>query len=59
MAEGTGRERGNSSARAALIPLPLGMSELLLVGTRPIRDRDQGLYSGYFTDPEGNGWEVV
>lgn len=25
----------------------------------PIRDRDQGLYSGYFTDPEGNGWEVV
>ena len=27
--------------------------------TSPIRDRDQGLYSGYFTDPEGNGWEVV
>lgn len=25
----------------------------------PIRDRDGGLYSGYFTDPEGNGWEVV
>ena len=27
--------------------------------TSPIRDRDGGLYSGYFTDPEGNGWEVV
>jgi predicted lactoylglutathione lyase len=27
--------------------------------TSPIRDRDQGLYSGYFADPEGNGWEVV
>lgn len=27
--------------------------------TSPIRDRDLGLYSGYFTDPEGNGWEVV
>ena len=27
--------------------------------TSPVRDRDQGLYSGYFTDPEGNGWEVV
>ena len=21
--------------------------------------RDGGLYSGYFTDPEGNGWEIV
>ncbi|MET0378897.1 MAG: VOC family protein [Spongiibacteraceae bacterium] len=27
--------------------------------TSPIRDRDGGLYSGYFADPEGNGWEVV
>jgi predicted lactoylglutathione lyase len=27
--------------------------------TSPIRDRDQGLYSGYFSDPEGNSWEVV
>jgi len=27
--------------------------------TSPIRDRDGGLYSGYFVDPEGNGWEVV
>ena len=27
--------------------------------TSPIRMRDGGLYSGYFTDPEGNGWEVV
>lgn len=27
--------------------------------TSPIRDRDGGLWSGYFTDPEGNGWEVV
>lgn len=27
--------------------------------TSPVRDRDQGLYSGYFADPEGNGWEVV
>jgi predicted lactoylglutathione lyase len=27
--------------------------------TSPIRDRDDGLYSGYFADPEGNGWEVV
>ncbi|GAC1580117.1 MAG: VOC family protein [Novosphingobium sp.] len=25
----------------------------------PIRVRDGGLYSGYFTDPESNGWEVV
>ena len=25
----------------------------------PIRDRDGGLYSGYFADPEGNGWEIV
>lgn len=27
--------------------------------TSPIRDRDGGLYSGYFCDPEGNGWEIV
>lgn len=27
--------------------------------TSAIRDRDQGLYSGYFSDPEGNIWEVV
>lgn len=27
--------------------------------TSPVRDRDLGLYSGYFTDPEDNGWEVV
>lgn len=27
--------------------------------TSAIRDRDGGLYSGYFTDPEGNGWEIV
>lgn len=27
--------------------------------TSPIRMRDGGLYSGYFTDPEGNGWEIV
>lgn len=27
--------------------------------TSPVRDRDGGLYSGYFTDPEGNGWEIV
>jgi len=27
--------------------------------TSPIRDRDGGLYSGYFADPEGNGWEIV
>lgn len=27
--------------------------------TSTVRDRDGGLYSGYFTDPEGNGWELV
>ncbi|MDO7843783.1 VOC family protein [Sphingomonas immobilis] len=27
--------------------------------TSAIRDRDQGLYSGYFGDPEGNSWEIV
>jgi predicted lactoylglutathione lyase len=27
--------------------------------TSPVRERDGGLYSGYFTDPEGNGWEIV
>lgn len=27
--------------------------------TSPIRDRDGGLYSGYFADPEGNAWEIV
>ncbi len=27
--------------------------------TSPIRDRDGGLFSGYFADPEGNGWEIV
>jgi len=27
--------------------------------TSGLRDRDGGLYSGYFTDPEGNSWEVV
>jgi predicted lactoylglutathione lyase len=27
--------------------------------TSAIRDRDGGLYSGYFADPEGNGWEIV
>lgn len=29
------------------------------VSTSAVRDRDQGLYSGYFTDPEGNSWELV
>ena len=24
-----------------------------------VRDRDGGLYTGYFSDPEGNSWEVV
>lgn len=27
--------------------------------TSPVRDRDGGLYSGYFADPEGNCWEIV
>lgn len=27
--------------------------------TSAVRDRDQGLYSGYFADPEGNVWEIV
>jgi predicted lactoylglutathione lyase len=27
--------------------------------TSPVRMRDGGLYTGYFADPEGNGWEVV
>jgi predicted lactoylglutathione lyase len=27
--------------------------------TSPARDRDGGLYSGYFADIEGNSWEVV
>lgn len=27
--------------------------------TSDVRDRDQGLYSGYFVDPEENCWEVV
>ncbi len=27
--------------------------------TSAVRDRDQGLYSGYFADPENNVWEVV
>jgi predicted lactoylglutathione lyase len=27
--------------------------------TSPVRPRDGGLYTGYFTDPEGNGWEIV
>ena len=29
------------------------------VATSAVRDRDGGLYSGYFADPEGNNWEVV
>lgn len=38
------------------------MSRVVKAGgtiTSPVRDRDGGLYSGYFTDPEGNGWEIV
>lgn len=38
------------------------MSRVVKAGgtiTSPARDRDGGLYSGYFTDPEGNGWEIV
>lgn len=27
--------------------------------TSAVRDRDQGLYSGYFADPENNVWEIV
>ena len=27
--------------------------------TSGVRDRDGGLYTGYFADPEGNNWEVV
>lgn len=26
--------------------------------TSGVRDRDGGLYTGYFADPEGNSWEV-
>ncbi len=29
------------------------------VETSGLRDRDGGLYSGYFSDPEGNSWELV
>ncbi len=29
------------------------------VTTSGVRDRDGGLYTGYFADPEGNSWEVV
>lgn len=29
------------------------------VVTSPPRDRDGGLYSGYFDDPQGVSWEVV
>jgi predicted lactoylglutathione lyase len=25
----------------------------------PVRERDEKLYSSYFTDPEGSGWQVV
>ena len=34
----------------------------LAAGAKPtsgVRDRDGGLYTGYFADPEGNSWEVV
>jgi predicted lactoylglutathione lyase len=27
--------------------------------TSPVRERDGGLYTGYFADPEGNSWEIV
>jgi len=27
--------------------------------TSPVRDRHLGIYSGYFMDPEGNGWEIA
>ena len=27
--------------------------------TSSVRDRDGGLYTGYFADPEGNSWEIV
>ncbi|HEX8605027.1 MAG TPA: VOC family protein [Pseudoduganella sp.] len=27
--------------------------------TSAVRERDGGLYSGYFADPEGNNWELV
>ena len=27
--------------------------------TSGVRDRDGGLYTGYFADPEGNSWELV
>jgi uncharacterized protein len=27
--------------------------------TSGLRDRDGGIYSGYFADPEGNSWEIV
>lgn len=29
------------------------------VVTSAVRERDGDIYSGYFADPEGNGWEVV
>jgi uncharacterized protein len=38
------------------------MAKALAAGgtvTSPTRDRDGGLYSGYFADPEGNCWEIV
>ena len=38
------------------------MSRVVKAGgtiTSPVRDRDGGLYTGYFTDPEGNAWEIV
>lgn len=27
--------------------------------TNSARDRGEGGYSGYFKDPEGNGWEIA
>jgi predicted lactoylglutathione lyase len=58
--------QGSKTSLAVFVPSKAEVDEIFKraveAGAREtsgVRDRDGGLYTGYFADPEGNSWEVV
>jgi predicted lactoylglutathione lyase len=50
---------GSQASLAVFVESKEKVDELFAKATSAVRDRDGGLYTGYFVDPEGNSWEVV
>jgi predicted lactoylglutathione lyase len=57
---------GNKTSLAVFVESKAKVDELFKAAvaagareTSGVRDRDGGLYTGYFADPEGNSWEIV